>query len=315
MTGFLRTRSPASLPCQCPHSRGRPSIALIQRWSVPGTPNAWRRFVVNSSKFRRSVVAVAALAVIGVTSAVGLQQAQAATTVGGFEIDGDIAAQSALDWSNVGNQPIVSDDHVSNPDETIYTQGSKEDDPDSWAVHSSGKPTPKDDVGYVFGYSHRVNGHEFAYIGFERAAKNGTTQFVVELNQNSDKANSNGVQVPDRIEGDLRLVITQQGNSDFTVSGSVDRFESGAYKSVQPPGGWISGTANHDAITPIDSDDEVLVNGKVPANQFAEVAFDLTAIASTSEGCASGPFSTVNMRSQTSTSKTPELKDFVNPVG
>src|SRR4051794_28634 len=107
MTGFLRTRSAASLPCQCPDSRGRPSIALIQRWSAPA-PQCVEAFVVNGSKLRRSVISLTTLAVVGLTTAVGFQQAQAATTVGGFEIDGDIAVQSALDWANVGGQPIVS---------------------------------------------------------------------------------------------------------------------------------------------------------------------------------------------------------------
>src|SRR4051794_1482244 len=162
MTGFLRSRSPASLPCQCPHSRGRPSIALIQRWSVPA-PQCVEAFVVNGSKIRRSIISVTTLAVVGLTTAVGLQQAQAAT-IGGFEIDGNIQASTATDWSNTAiTQPIDSDDHVGNPDSTIYTGGSKEDDPAGWKVTASGQPPAKDDVGYVYAWAHRVNGHEFAY--------------------------------------------------------------------------------------------------------------------------------------------------------
>src|SRR5436190_1865633 len=198
---------------------------------------------MNGLKFRRPIISLTALAVVGLTTAVGWQQAQAASTVGGFEIDGNIAASTDLDWSNTpAAQPIDSSDHVGNPDSTVYTGGSKEDDPAGWQVTSSGAPPAKDDIGYVYGWAHRVSGHEYAYIGFERASNNG-------------------------------------------------------------------------AIDPLDNQDEVLnKDDQVPAGQFAEVAFDLTNIASLSDSCRSGPFTVLNGRSQASEADTPELKDFLSPI-
>src|SRR5436190_6114571 len=236
---------------------------------------------MNGLKFRRPIISLTALAVVGLTTAVGWQQAQAASTVGGFEIDGNIAASTDLDWSNTpAAQPIDSSDHVGNPDSTVYTGGSKEDDPAGWQVTSSGAPPAKDDIGYVYGWAHRVSGHEYAYIGFERASNNGTTQFVVELNQKSDNTNTHSVKVPDRSDGDLRLIINQSGSRSFDVNARVDLYQDGAYKTQTLPPGWVTGQSNTAAIVPIDNQDEVLnKDDQVPAGQFAEVAFDLTNIA------------------------------------
>jgi uncharacterized repeat protein (TIGR01451 family) len=267
-------------------------------------------------KLRRPIVAATTFAVVGLTSIVGWQQqASAATVVGGFEIDGNIAAAADTDWSNAPATEPIAKDGVGNPDNTIYFGGSKEDTPADWQVHSSGQATGKDDIGYVFAYAHRVSGHEYAYFAFERSASNGTTQYFQELNQKPDTTNSHGVLIPDRSEGDLRLLVTQQGNGSFTISASIDRYTNGAYETLAPPAGTVHGQSNAAAIDPIDNQDPLVgQDGKIAAGKFAEVAFDLTGLASAAETCRPGAFTTLNGRSQTATANGPELKDFIAPI-
>src|SRR4051794_669614 len=267
-----------------------------------------------SSKSRRHVVALTVFALLAMLTVMWVPQAQAATA-GGFEIDGDIVASTDLDWSNVTGQPVWSDG-VNNPDNTIFFNGSKENDPAAWQVHGSGQPPDKDDIGYAFGYAHRTGGHEWADLGFERVGANGTTLFTVELNQKTNKANTHGVSIPDRSEGDLRITIIQQGNETFSVAGTVDQFQSGHYVTLAPPAGSVVGMSNSTAITPLNNSDPIRNNvGKIPAGHFAEVAFDLTAINNLgSQTCRAGAFHVANGRSQSSDAENPELKDYLSPI-
>ena len=187
---------------------------------------------MTNSRLRRLTVECTLLALVAMLGVLGLQTARA-VTAGGFEIDGNIAAGSDLDWSSVGGQPVATDG-VNNPDNTVFFGGSKENNPNGWQVHAAGQPPNKDDIGNVFAYAHRNGGHEWAYVGFERVSSTGTTLFTLELNQKQNHANSHGVSIPDRSDGDLRLTVTQHGNGDFTVSGSIDRYEGGSYVTTEP---------------------------------------------------------------------------------
>ena len=267
---------------------------------------------MTNSRTRRITVECMLLALFAMLGVLGLQRAQA-VTAGGFEIDGNLAASSALDWSNVGGQPTTVDG-VKTADSNIFFGGSKEDTPSGWQVHS-GQPPAKDDIGYIYAYAHRYAGHEWADIGFERVGTNGTTLFTLELNQKADHTNSHGVSVPNRSDGDLRLTVIQHGNGDFTVSGTVDQYSNGAYHTLSPPAGLVVGASNDTAINPINSHDPIAVNGKIPAGHFAEVAFDLTGLNNlTSDTCRAGAFNVANGRSQASETDNPELKDFIHPL-
>src|SRR4051794_21318807 len=280
----------------------------------PPSPRSRRSFAMSSPRPRRLTVELTLLALVAMLGVLGLQRANAAT-VGGFEIDGNIVSSGDLDWATAGGQPVFTDG-INNPDDTIFFGGSKENNPSNWNVHGSGQPPNKDDVGYVFGTAHRDGaGHEWAFVGFERVGANGTTLFTLELNQKADKTNGNGVAIPDRSEGDLRLTVIQHGNGDFTVSGVIDRFESGAYVTLAPPAGLVVGTSNSSAIDPLNANDPLATSsGKIPAGHFAEVAFDLTGLNDLrSENCRGDAFTTVNARSQASQSANPELKDYITP--
>jgi uncharacterized repeat protein (TIGR01451 family) len=266
---------------------------------------------MTASRIRRSVVELTALLLVAALAVFGVTRAHAAVT-GNFEIDGNIAASSALDWSNVPAAQPIGIDPVGNPDESIFFNGSKEADPSGWQVHGSGQPTGKDDIGYQFAYAHKYNKKDYAFFGFERRATNGTTWYVVELNQKGDTVNSHGVAIPQRSTGDIELVITQQGNGDFTVVTSVAVYQNGAYHVVN---NGVDGMQNTGLITPIDSNDPVATsNGKIPAGHFAEVAVDLTSLAGLSESCDLLPFKVINARSKTSTADTAEVKDYMTPV-
>ncbi len=142
---------------------------------------------MTNSRLRRLTVEGVLLALVAMLAVLGLQRAEA-VTAGGFEIDGNIAASSDQDWSNVGGQPVAVDG-VNNPDSSIFFGGSKENNPSGWKVHGSGQPPNKDDIGYVFAYAHRTAGHEWFDVGFERVGDNGTTHFTLELNQKANTTN------------------------------------------------------------------------------------------------------------------------------
>ncbi|MFL6238900.1 MAG: collagen binding domain-containing protein [Actinomycetes bacterium] len=271
-------------------------------------------FRMNSSGFRRTAVELVALALFAMLSVIGLPSAQAATA-GGFEIDGDLTANTDVDWSSVGGQPVWVDG-INNADSSVFFGGSKENNPNGWKVHASGQPPAKDDIGYAYAYAHRTGGHEWADVGFERVGTHGTTLFTLELNQKPDATNSHGVSIPDRSEGDLRLTVIQHGNGDFTVSGSIDRFTSGHYVTLAPPAGLVVGASNTSDIAPITASDPIVNKaGKIPVGHFAEVAFDLTGLNNLgSQSCRASAFHVINGRSQASQVANPELKDFLAPL-
>src|SRR2546423_198901 len=204
---------------------------------------------------RRSVVELTVLAMVALLAVLGLQRAYA-STVGGFELDGDIAAAGGTDWSNAGGQPVALDG-VGHADNTILYGGSKENNPAGWRVHGSGQSPGKDDIGYVYAFSHSDAGHQWGFVGFERAASNGTTLVTLELNQKHNKTNSHGVSIPDRSDGDLRLTVVQQGNGPFTVGNTLDDYQSGSWVTLSSPPGIVVGQSNTSAITPINSGDPI----------------------------------------------------------
>ncbi len=274
---------------------------------------------------------VAALGLLSGTLALVSGAAQAATcplpgseVVGNFEIDGNIAVDCPpnIDWNSpsVAPQPAVADP-IGAADTSVFSGGSELDTPTSgpheWQLGGNfGGSGAKYDIGYVFQYSQVYNNQDLAYFGFERAGSNGTTYFGIELNQLPDITNSNGVQVPQRSNGDLLIVVTQQGNGVFSISDTVYQYSGGAYApcpGCNPPGA-ITGAVNTSPIAPLDAADPIAVanGGTIPANQFAELGFNLSALNGAGT-CATPAFTTFNAFSLASNSTSAEMKDYIQP--
>jgi len=261
-------------------------------------------------------------------------------TYGNFEIDGNLydgtantgtatshASGAADDWVNLLNGPTLSDP-VGNTDTTTFS-GSKECDVDGncqvgdWAK-GTGLASPKDDLSKVFTASRLVpdaNGDLWGYFGFERAANNGTTFFDFELNQKGNHTNGNQVSVPTRTAGDVLIIAQQQGNNDFSISGTIQRWttsnaqcDTGLIATGSAGGCWTKpttlgtnaffGLANDSTISDLPSSD-----GTRSSNLFGEFAVDVTAAGAVVD-CPSTGFVALNVRTRSSISDTAETKDY-----
>src|SRR5262245_5260511 len=148
--------------------------------------------------------------------------------VGGFELDGNLCQNFAAnaDWSTVGGQPIATDGFN---DSTQFTQGSAERD---WPwtvgqVSGNGTAGNAQDIGNVYAFTQIAGGRVFTYFGFDRNATSGSTAYYVELNQLPNRPTGSQLPgpVPNRTNGDLRLVFNQQGSTFITLVGA-DRWSS-----------------------------------------------------------------------------------------
>src|SRR3954470_1588775 len=89
----------------------------------------------------------------------GLTDASAAGgTLGGFELEGNLAPDTALDWGSpaatVGTQPVTDDLFV--PAEADNFTGTQEDDAVStWKTSTTAGAGGKDDIGDVYKFWHK----------------------------------------------------------------------------------------------------------------------------------------------------------------
>jgi uncharacterized repeat protein (TIGR01451 family) len=242
--------------------------------------------------------------------------ASSGTLFGGFEIDGTIVAGDLTptagdDWGSVGGQPVATDP-IGGLDTSVFS-GSKEDAPLGWRLKTTAPG--KDDIGRVYEFSQidPSTGHQFAYFAFERASSSGTVNFVIELNQNPNIMNSHGVSIPDRAAGDLRFNVTQTGNNPNLTAHGVDQFDGTNYTPLvpAPPAAAFASAVNTASIPALAGDP---LGANIPADQFAEFAFDMTALTPSGKPCDIPPFSELNSRSRASDSNSAEVKDFIAPV-
>ncbi|WP_163630597.1 SpaA isopeptide-forming pilin-related protein [Microbacterium sp. B35-04] len=226
----------------------------------------------------------------------------AGSPVAGFEIDGNLCldGDGTLDWANVGGQPVASDGF---DDPEQFDQGASEANwPWSAAqtILNSGSGSAKTDIGNVYAYTQTVDGHVYAYLGFERQVNTGSVSYHVELNQ-ADNAFG---PVPTRTVGDLRLTIEQNGNNTISLVGA-DTWDGDSWVSLGSLAGFV-GQVNQDIINRLTGTDEL------EAGTFAEAAIDLTKLFGET-GC-SGSFGVLNVRSSQSPSETSSLADWVDPI-
>ena len=104
--------------------------------------------------------------------------ANAAGNIAGFEMDGNIAAASSIDWQNAGVTPF--NDGVGGADTTTFTSSSKESDVSSWSLGANGAPPAKVDIGYHASYVARDggNGHWWMFVAWDRFGSKGTGSMI-----------------------------------------------------------------------------------------------------------------------------------------
>ena len=234
----------------------------------------------------------------------------AAVTIGGFEIDGDMVSSGALDWASAAVAPQPrSRDLVQSPLDDSFIAGStsKELEPGNWDLQQAAGQPGANDVGdlYSFGAYDAATDHQFAFIGFERAAVGGSIAFNLELNQKRNTTNQNGVSVPNRSVGDILVDILAASGSSL-VFGDVHTW-TGREWDPMPGATGIVGAVNTAPITDVDGN-------TVPAGRFAELSIDLTALFPDVGSCPGISLQATNLRSRSSGSSiTSTLKDWVDP--
>lgn len=260
---------------------------------MPGDPTkrpgaVWRRLLV-------------ILLGIGLTVPLAVLPA-AAVTVAGFEIDGDMVSQGDDDWATVGGQPAVTDPVASPSDDSFHGSSPGELDPQGWIVQSAEVSPSATDIGDVYAHGRVVDGEQWAFLGFERASGTGSMLVNIELNQQFNTTNANGVSIPDRQVGDLLIDVTKAGGSPPTVT---NVYEWDGSNWVVVPGGasQVESAVNTQAIVDVDGD-------TIPSGQFGELAINLGPVLG-EVTCPGLSFPKVNMRTRSSPQITSQLKDYV----
>ena len=217
------------------------------------------------------------------------------TTVAGFEMDGDIAASTAKDWSNISVTPY--DDKTGNADVTTYNSVDKESAaPATWNLGNNGAAAGKVDIGYHAGYLAKdaSTGHWWWFTAWDRATSTGAGGFLVELNQSKLGAIA-------RQTGDVRIVADVTKNNGI-VFASARKWTGTAWGSTLPSADFVSATngAAIPATAPWDTS-PVASGGQIDAKLFGEIGVDLTAagIANEADPCHLTAISSWQLRAAT----------------
>jgi len=186
-----------------------------------------------------------------------------ADTIGGFEVEGNLvddtpAADPPIDWFDLGpGSPGFStgvDNTVGGQDDTTFKGASKEykllDESGAWPgwQFGSGNATGKSDFGRwaTFDYVDS-NDHPWFFFAFDRGFGTGTSKYAFELNQLTQSPTTDAN--PDRSQGDLRLIVFDQGNGIVTIAADPQNLDVGLYVWDDPDvDGLVPG--------PLDSDQD-----------------------------------------------------------
>jgi hypothetical protein len=252
--------------------------------------------------------------------------------------DGNLLATpttfGSSDWSSVN--PTPGFDLASGKNDNSLGQGTKEDDPNVTVVTGS-IPNNKSDITRFY-ESDEVgsNGHNFLYLGWERANVLGTANFDFEINQATQPdMTTKGDKTLVRTPGDL-LVTFDFNNGGGRPAIGLLRWLTGATTPVVPGFAmnvcfssntfpcWgdqvtLDGSDSIGAVNNLDPvTDPLFPSGAnyinpVPALQFGETAIDLTVAGVFPPGTCTA-FGSAFVRSRSSSSFTAEIKDFIAPV-
>ena len=186
--------------------------------------------------------------------------------VGGFEIDGDLFAQSPemLDWDKVRYRVI--EDGLRAQDTTIFDSSESKWPWSLDDMFGNGRTiSVSSDIERAYSYIATTATDHLAYFGYVRDANTGTMVVYLEFNQEDS-----GTAVPKRTDGDTRLTIRQQGTGNPTLD-FVDTWQDGGWEREIATGAGFAGASNVEAI-------EGLNGETIEKRIFIEVAIDLADI-------------------------------------
>src|SRR6266567_2714926 len=200
---------------------------------------------VRSNAPRLLLIISAFLVSLLIGAAVVNRVASAGSTVGSFEIDGNLTVDhpvpptEPIDWaSNPFPAALTTFTDATGPSDDIFGQGSKENDQSTW-VCTTGSAPPKDDIVNEIS----INGappiaseiafrffptggveKQFLYANWSRLSNNGDAHIDYEFNQadpSTNPASTGCPQMPVRRPGDFLVsfdTITGTGGTSIAVS-------------------------------------------------------------------------------------------------
>lgn len=250
------------------------------------------------------VLAVFLLAALASTSPLSAVS-NAGTSVGGFEIDGNLADDSGpgepSDWETPPPNLATFTDSVGQADD-IFGRGSKELEPATWQCVTGSTPS-KDDItsGAIATRLHL--GKQFLYVDFQRAGVSGDAHMDYEFNQ-SGAPNPACPALPVRTVGDIVVTFdTDLGGKTIAVRAFRWEGSATAGSLVELPVGTQGVT--WDAAVNIPN----TVAGLEPG-AFGEAVLNLTDTIGT---VACGQFASSFMKTRASTAISSEIKDRTVP--
>ena len=230
-------------------------------------------------------------------------QAATCTTVGGFEIDGnmDPGTCGGNDWSNAPGVQSTS---------SIGTYNVVKDNsnPSGWS--NGGGTPPKVDFTNVYAFTQVVGGDYFAYVGWERDQNSGTGGYAIEIDNAGTRVGSDGAPQPDRSAGGFVFYITTQGSAAPVLGESCAFTSQATY-----PGTCTTSQAGYTAAINNVQIHDPLANIDVPSGEFLEVGLDITTLTGIAPSCPAPAAASLYMRSFTGQNPGPtgNLKGYVAP--
>jgi hypothetical protein len=274
----------------------------------------------------------------------------AAAEVGGFEIEGDLVDSplgGAIDWATVNTASsafATGVDNVNNTgqDTTTFLGASKEfnlqNEAGGWPgwQFGNGNAAGKSDCGRWASYTNtEASNCVWFFLGFDRGFGTGTAKYAFELNQIIQNPTTQAN--PTRSQGDLRLIVFDQGNGVITLTADAQNPDVGLYKWVDPDqaaggvaedtndsGHWVkvqnagtfvgaSNTGADPVAVPSWWTGGNVVNGTLTKDTFLEFGIDLTSFGAVL-GCPSRGFTAANARSVTGTGGPGTLVDYLEAL-
>jgi len=274
-----------------------------------------------------------------VLAATGLK----AGTYGGFEIDGDLAANNAAsnpgglsaanidgglaglvngeDWLSPTPTGATIINDLANSSSDVWFDKGKDLDTRDWTLKTSEVSPDKSDMKHVMAYAKFVGSDAYLFAGVQRIVNKGDTTLVLEVNRKPWKIFGAGQMAkPDRSVGDLflNLEFATGGNNPevtvFKVLTVTDYPGQGQTVTIGPD---IATTAAvRSAVYSKDSDlSATFPDGTdtIHKNEFAEFGVNLSAL-NISTACPNG-FAVANIRTRSGGEAlgSSDMKDFSAP--
>lgn len=260
-----------------------------------------------SDRARRATALIASVLLVG-SGAVWLAApatAAACTTVGGFEIDGNLDGGTCggVDFSNAGGVAQTT---------SSGTYNVVADNSNSGTWSNGGGTPPKVSFDRVYATTRTVGSNYFAYVGWERPQNKGTGGYAIEIDNAATRVGPDQAPQPDRSAGGYVFFITTHGG-DAPVLGQSCAFTSQA----DYPGVCSTGTTGFAAAVNGSSITDPFTGSSVASGKFLEVGLDVTQLTGKKPACP--PASTVAslyLRSFTGEDSGPtgNIKGYVAPL-